>query len=75
MYFIQIRKEKELLKQMETPEEKRARRLAKKEAKERRRKEKMGWDKDYLVYYLYFIVQETRIHEYVITIQEYRYFP
>lgn len=75
MYFIQIRKEKELLKQMETPEEKRARRLAKKEAKERRRKEKMGWDKDYLVYYLYFIVRETRIHEHVITIQEYRYFP
>lgn len=37
------------MKTLETPEEKRARRLAKKEAKERRRKEKMGWDKDYLV--------------------------
>ena len=37
------------MKQLETPEEKRARRLAKKEAKERKRKEQMGWDKDYLV--------------------------
>lgn len=42
--------EKELLKALETPEEKRARRLAKKEAKERKRKEQMGWDKDYLGY-------------------------
>lgn len=41
---------------METPEEKRARRLAKKEAKERRRKEKMGWDKDYLVYIIYHVL-------------------
>lgn len=39
-----------MIKALETPEEKRARRLAKKEAKERRRKEKMGWDKDYLGY-------------------------
>ncbi|XP_060073611.1 splicing factor Cactin-like [Ylistrum balloti] len=44
------RQQKELIKALETPEEKRARRLAKKEAKERRRKEKMGWDKDYLGY-------------------------
>ncbi|XP_059163412.1 splicing factor Cactin-like [Physella acuta] len=44
------RKEKALLKALETPEEKRARRLAKKEAKERKRKEQMGWDKDYLGY-------------------------
>ncbi|XP_048736311.1 splicing factor Cactin-like [Ostrea edulis] len=44
------KKEKEMMKTLETPEEKRARRLAKKEAKERRRKEKMGWDKDYLGY-------------------------
>nr|XP_022328674.1 cactin-like [Crassostrea virginica] len=44
------KKEKELMKQLETPEEKRARRLAKKEAKERKRKEQMGWDKDYLGY-------------------------
>jgi hypothetical protein len=48
-YYYFIRKEKEMMKTLETPEEKRARRLAKKEAKERRRKEKMGWDKDYLV--------------------------
>ncbi|XP_033749673.1 cactin-like [Pecten maximus] len=44
------RQQKELIKALETPEEKRARRLGKKEAKERRRKEKMGWDKDYLGY-------------------------
>ncbi|BFZ01693.1 hypothetical protein BsWGS_04732 [Bradybaena similaris] len=44
------KKEKELMKALETPEEKRARRLAKKEAKERKRKEQMGWDKDYLGY-------------------------
>ncbi|RUS88800.1 hypothetical protein EGW08_003430 [Elysia chlorotica] len=42
--------EKELLKALETPEEKRARRLATKESKERKRKEQMGWDKDYLGY-------------------------
>ncbi|KAK0055264.1 cactin [Biomphalaria pfeifferi] len=44
------KEEKALLKALETPEEKRARRLAKKEAKERKRKEQMGWDKDYLGY-------------------------
>ncbi|KAJ8304258.1 hypothetical protein KUTeg_017841 [Tegillarca granosa] len=44
------RQQKELIKSMETAEEKRARRLAKKELKERKRKEKMGWDKDYLGY-------------------------
>lgn len=38
------------MKANETPEEKRARRLLKKEAKERRRKERMGWDNDYLHY-------------------------
>ncbi|XP_005098322.1 cactin [Aplysia californica] len=43
-------RQKEVLKALETPEEKRARRLAKKEAKERKRKEEMGWDKDYLGY-------------------------
>ncbi|XP_078485183.1 splicing factor Cactin [Ciona intestinalis] len=43
-------KEKELLKALETPEEKRARRLAKKEAKERKGREKMGWDKEYMGY-------------------------
>lgn len=46
----QRRKEKELLKATETPEEKRIRRLLKKEAKERKRKQRMGWDKDYLHY-------------------------
>uniref|UniRef100_A0A0B7AJL8 Splicing factor Cactin n=1 Tax=Arion vulgaris TaxID=1028688 RepID=A0A0B7AJL8_9EUPU len=44
------KKEKDLMKTLETPEEKRTRRLAKKEAKERKRKEQMGWDKDYLGY-------------------------
>ncbi|KAE8751984.1 Cactin [Frankliniella occidentalis] len=43
-------KEKERLKATETPEEKRLRRLLKKEAKERKRKERMGWDNDYLHY-------------------------
>jgi len=43
-------RQKEIIKALETPEEKRARRLAKKEAKERKRKEEMGWDKDYLGY-------------------------
>ena len=37
------------MKASETPQEKRLRRVAKKEAKERRRREKEGWDKDYLV--------------------------
>ena len=44
------RQQKELLKATETPEEKRLRRLLKKEAKERKRKERMGWDNDYLHY-------------------------
>lgn len=43
------RKEKELRKALETPEEKRARRLAKKEAKERKRRQKLGWDSEQLV--------------------------
>ena len=43
------RKQKELLKALETPEEKRARRLAKIEAKKRKEKEKMGWDQEYMV--------------------------
>lgn len=38
------------MKELETPEEKRARRIAKKERKERRRREKLGWGKDYLGY-------------------------
>lgn len=44
------RDEKERMKAMETPEEKRARRLAKKEAKARKDREKMGWDQEYLHY-------------------------
>ncbi|CAH1169514.1 unnamed protein product [Phaedon cochleariae] len=44
------KKKKELIKATETPEEKRLRRLMKKEAKERSRKERMGWDNEYLHY-------------------------
>ncbi|XP_015665496.1 cactin [Protobothrops mucrosquamatus] len=42
--------QKELMKALETPEEKRARRLAKKEAKERKKREKMGWGEEYMGY-------------------------
>lgn len=38
------------MKALETPEEKRARRLAKKEAKERKKREKMGWSEEYMGY-------------------------
>lgn len=38
------------MKALETPEEKRARRLAKKEAKEKKRREKMGWSEEYMGY-------------------------
>lgn len=44
------KRKKELMKANETPEEKRLRRLIKKEAKERKRKERMGWDNEYLHY-------------------------
>ncbi|XP_054837588.1 splicing factor Cactin [Eublepharis macularius] len=44
------RKQRELMKALETPEEKRARRLAKKEAKERKKREKMGWGEEYMGY-------------------------
>ncbi|XP_064609618.1 splicing factor Cactin-like [Liolophura sinensis] len=47
---VDTKTEKELLKALETPEEKRARRMAKKEAKERKRKEQMGWDQEYMGY-------------------------
>ncbi|XP_065278176.1 splicing factor Cactin [Emys orbicularis] len=40
----------EMMKALETPEEKRARRLAKKEAKERKKREKMGWGEEYMGY-------------------------
>jgi len=42
--------EKEHAKALETPEEKRARRLEKKAAKARKDREKMGWDQDYVHY-------------------------
>uniref|UniRef100_A0A3Q2NQN3 Splicing factor Cactin n=1 Tax=Fundulus heteroclitus TaxID=8078 RepID=A0A3Q2NQN3_FUNHE len=45
-----MKKQRELMKALETPEEKRARRLAKKEAKEKKRREKMGWSEEYMGY-------------------------
>ncbi|GFQ81186.1 cactin [Trichonephila clavata] len=42
--------EKSLLKSLETPEEKRLRRFIKKEQKERKLKEEMGWDDEYMGY-------------------------
>ncbi|RLV88841.1 hypothetical protein DV515_00015251 [Chloebia gouldiae] len=51
---LRLREEKKkqaaLMKALETPEEKRARRLAKKEAKERKKREKMGWGEEYMGY-------------------------
>ncbi|XP_053186340.1 splicing factor Cactin [Scomber japonicus] len=44
------KKQRDMLKALETPEEKRARRLAKKEAKEKKRREKMGWSEEYMGY-------------------------
>ncbi|CAB3374237.1 Hypothetical predicted protein [Cloeon dipterum] len=44
------RRQKEIMKATETPEEKRLRRLMKKQNKERKRKERMGWDNEYLHY-------------------------
>ena len=38
-----------MLKALETPEEKRARRVAKKEEKLKRQRKKEGWDNEYLV--------------------------
>ncbi|XP_053403132.1 splicing factor Cactin-like [Mercenaria mercenaria] len=46
----EMRRRKEIIKATEAPEEKRARRLAKKEAKERKRREKSGWDQEYMGY-------------------------
>ncbi|XP_029308685.1 LOW QUALITY PROTEIN: splicing factor Cactin [Cottoperca gobio] len=42
--------QREMMKALETPEEKRARRLSKKEAKEKKRREKMGWSEEYMGY-------------------------
>uniref|UniRef100_A0A023FN75 Splicing factor Cactin n=1 Tax=Amblyomma cajennense TaxID=34607 RepID=A0A023FN75_AMBCJ len=47
---LEKKKTKEAMKAAETPEQKRLRRLAKKEAKERKRKAEMGWDEEYLGY-------------------------
>lgn len=47
---IEKKKQKELMKQLETPEEKRARRLKEKQAKEIKRRERMGWDNEYQHY-------------------------
>ncbi|XP_062260623.1 splicing factor Cactin [Platichthys flesus] len=47
---VDKKKQKEMLKALETPEEKRARRLAKKETKEKKRREKMGWSEEYMGY-------------------------
>ncbi|XP_028284094.1 cactin-like [Parambassis ranga] len=44
------KKQSDMMKALETPEEKRARRLAKKEAKEKKRREKMGWSEEYMGY-------------------------
>ncbi|KAH8291582.1 hypothetical protein KR018_001257 [Drosophila ironensis] len=41
---------KDELKSQETPEEKRARRLHEKQAKEQRRRQRMGWDNEYQTY-------------------------
>ncbi|KAF5291323.1 hypothetical protein FQA39_LY03474 [Lamprigera yunnana] len=49
-HIEQRNRQKEYLKATETPEEKRLRRLLKKESKERKRKELMGWDNEYLHY-------------------------
>ncbi|XP_053404285.1 splicing factor Cactin-like [Mercenaria mercenaria] len=46
----EMRRRKEIIKATETPEEKRARRLAKKDAKERKKREKSGWDQEYMGY-------------------------
>lgn len=48
--YLASRRQKEMLKEMETPEEKRARRLAKKAAKEEKKRMAMGWDKEHLAY-------------------------
>lgn len=47
---VQRKKHKEAMKQLETPEEKRSRRLREKQAKEVKRRERMGWDNEYQHY-------------------------
>lgn len=67
-----LRKQKELMKALETPEEKRQRRLAKKEAKDRKQREKEGWDKDYLVSEDFNGVEEPPVDDpFLISVQTY----
>lgn len=47
---LEKKKQKEAFKALETPEEKRARRLREKQAKELKRRERMGWDNEYQHY-------------------------
>lgn len=47
---VDRKRKKEELKQMETPEEKRARRMQEKQLKEYKRRERMGWDNEYQHY-------------------------
>lgn len=47
---LERKRHKEAAKAMETPEEKRARRMREKQAKEHRRRERMGWDTEYQHY-------------------------
>lgn len=47
---LQKKKQKEALKALETPGEKRGRRLREKQAKEKKRRERMGWDTEYQHY-------------------------
>lgn len=48
---IDRKRRKEELKKLETPEEKRARRLMEKQVKENKRRERMGWDNEYTNHY------------------------
>lgn len=43
------RKQKDLMKALETPEEKRLRRIKKKEDKDKRKRAEMGWDQEMMV--------------------------
>ncbi|XP_074640523.1 splicing factor Cactin-like [Tubulanus polymorphus] len=47
---VETQRQKDMQKAVETPEQKRLRRMAKKEMKERKRKANMGWDEEYMGY-------------------------
>lgn len=47
---VKRKQERERMKSMETPEKKRARRLCEKTHKEQKRRERMGWDREYQHY-------------------------